>query len=49
VSDASAADQDESAALVDDGVDGDLTALTRDELRRRAEAPLPRSLLEFLR
>jgi hypothetical protein len=26
-----------------------MAALTREEVRRRAEAPLPRSLLDFLR
>lgn len=27
---------------------GDLTQLAEDELRRRTEAPLPRSLIDFL-
>jgi hypothetical protein len=30
-------------------VDRDLSELTADEVRRRTEAPLPRSLIEFLR
>jgi hypothetical protein len=39
-------DLDEDALEpLDDPVD----ALTREEVRRRAEAPLPRSLLDFLR
>lgn len=29
-------------------VAGDLAQLTEDELRRRIEAPLPRSLIDFL-
>lgn len=29
-------------------VDADLTRLAAEELRRRTEAPLPRSLLDFL-
>ena len=29
-------------------VAGDLIQLTEDELRRRTEAPLPRSLIDFL-
>jgi hypothetical protein len=30
-------------------VEADLAELARDELRRRADAPLPRSLVDFLR
>ncbi len=29
-------------------VDRDLSELTAEEVRRRSEAPLPRSLIEFL-
>lgn len=51
MSDTSSADEDEVVAQAEDvpAVDSDLAGLTREELRRRTEAPLPRSLLEFLR
>jgi hypothetical protein len=40
-------EQDES--LEDDAaMEGDLSALTAEEVRRRSEAPLPPSLTEFL-
>jgi hypothetical protein len=44
-------DDDEQPADADTQavIDGDLSALTADEVRRRTEAPLPRSLLDFLR
>jgi hypothetical protein len=44
-------DDGEPTAAADDAaptVEADLTSLTTDEVRRRTDAPLPRSLLEFL-
>ena len=40
---------DGEVALSLDSPEEAIAALTRDEVRRRAEAPLPRSLLDFLR
>lgn len=41
-------DEDEDDAEETLPVDRDLSELTAEEVRRRTEAPLPRSLIEFL-